>query len=114
MKIIYRKEDNAVIDIISGNATGLATGLAIIEVPGDAPETIPVNLADIPGAESAAAKITAMETALSAMVDALNTAYPGLDLSITDTTAEAGAKMIAAGVSWEEANNISTLYNAMK
>ena len=102
MIIIHRKSDNTIIDIINAeNISGLAQGLASVTVPGEIPATIPASLA-------------ALENALSGMIDSLNAAYPGLDLSLADTPADAGAKMIASGVSWAEANNINTVYNAMK
>ena len=115
MIIIHRKSDNTIIDIINAeNISGLAQGLASVTVPGEIPATIPASLADIPGAAEAAARRAALENALSGMIDSLNAAYPGLDLSLADTPADAGAKMIASGVSWAEANNINTVYNAMK
>lgn len=115
MIIIHRKSDNRIIDIIDAeNVSGLAEGLAAVTMPGEIPATIPASLADIPGAAEAAAKRAALENALSGMIDALNAAYPELNLAITDTPADAGGKMIIAGVSWAEANNINTVHNAMK
>jgi hypothetical protein len=99
MLIIYRKSDNAIIDIADADAiSGLSDNLAAVTIPGDVPSQRPTAIADIPGATEAVARQTEVDAALSGMISALNIAYPGLELSSADTTAEAGVKMIAAGV----------------
>jgi hypothetical protein len=105
MRIIFETATGNIIDWLeNGKATGLASSLQVINLPdytGDKNET---NIEDVPGGTAARAELNAIITRLSDQVDEINGKYAGLNISINDTVAEAGKKMIVAGVTWADSD----------
>jgi hypothetical protein len=101
MRIIFETATGNIIDWLeNGKATGLASGLQVINLTdytGDKTET---NIENVPGGTDARAKANTRLFYLSNLIDELNTKYSaeGLALTINDTEVEAFDKLIAAGV----------------
>jgi DNA-binding protein len=103
MRIIFETATGNIIDWLeSGKVSGLASGLQVINLPDYAGDKTETNIEDVPGGTAARAELNAIITRLSDQVDEINGKYAGLNISINDTVAEAGKKMIIAGVTWED------------
>lgn len=115
-------KDSKVINIIeanSNNVNSIAASLGATAVRSDT-AFIGQNYADgvftspTPEVVSKYPALTALQAALAAEIDSLNTLYPTLNLTVNDTLATAIPKLFAAGVTKAEANYLNTLYQAIK
>jgi uncharacterized membrane protein len=105
MRIIFETATGNIIDWLeSGKVSGLASSLQAINLPDYAGDKTETNIEDVSGGTEARAELNAIITRLSDQVDEINNKYPGLSITINDTVAEAGKKMIIAGVTWEDSD----------
>jgi hypothetical protein len=104
MRIIFKTSTGEIIDFIEGKVSGLADGLQIVNLPDYSGDKTELSIEDVTGGTAARAELNAILMRMSDQIDEINGKYTGLNITINDTVAEAGKKMIIAGVTWEDSD----------
>jgi len=60
-----------------------------------------------------ASQLAALQEKLAALVSTLNATYVGLDLSTSDSVGTASAKMLSAGLAWDDVYKVKAVYDAI-
>jgi DNA-binding protein len=114
MRIIFETATGNIVDFVDGKVSGLADGLQVINLPDYSGNKDELNIENVPGGTEARAELNAILTRLSDQVDEINAKYTGLNITINDTVAEAGKKMIIAGVTWTDCDTYGNRLKNLK